>query len=156
MSERTKPSPGKIISGTHGYLWWNNAICFEVSSFEAKLKTNGETVQFSGDMWEDRKLMSVTGEWSAKIKKVYSRGKEYAEKLSTGVDVRLTLIGKLADPDNGGTERIQIENAWLDELTLQAFENGKITEDEFSGGFTGFQYLDSIADPCLSTTTANA
>ena len=28
-------------------------------------------------------------------------------------------------------------------------ENGKITEDEFSGGFVGFKYLDTIADPCV-------
>ena len=52
-------------------------------------------------------------------------------------------------PDNGGTERVQLMSCWLDELTLQAFENGKITEDEFSGGFVGFKYLDTIADPCV-------
>lgn len=51
--------------------------------------------------------------------------------------------------DNGGTERVQLMSCWLDELTLQAFENGKITEDEFSGGFVGFKYLDTIADPCV-------
>lgn len=149
--ERIKPSQGKVISGTHGYFWWNNDICYEVTSFEAKIKANGETIQFSGDMWENRKLMSVSGTWSAKVKKIYSRGQKYAEKLSKGIDERLTLIGKLADPDNGGAERVQITNAWLDELTLQAFENGKITEDEFSGGFVGFEYLDSIADPCSNT-----
>ncbi len=94
------------------------------------------------------KLMGVSGTWNAKIKKIYSRGKVYAEKLASGIDVRLTLTGKLADPDNGGTEIIQINSCWLDELTLQAFENGKPTEDEFSGGFVGFKYSDSIADPC--------
>lgn len=36
--ERIKPSPGKVISGTHGYFWWNNDICYEVTSFEAKLR----------------------------------------------------------------------------------------------------------------------
>ena len=56
---------------------------------------------------------------------------------------------QLEDPDNGGTERVQLMSCWLDELTLQAFENGKITEDEFSGGFVGFKYLDTIADPCV-------
>ena len=35
--ERIKPSPGKVISGTHGYFWWNNDICYEVTSFEAKM-----------------------------------------------------------------------------------------------------------------------
>ena len=42
--ERIKPSPGKVISGTHGYFWWNNDICYEVTSFEAKIKANGETI----------------------------------------------------------------------------------------------------------------
>ena len=65
------------------------------------------------------------------------------------IDERLSLISKLEDPDNGGIERVQLMSCWLDELTLQAFENGKITEDEFSGGFVGFKYLDTIADPCV-------
>ena len=149
---RTMPRPGQVISGTHGFLWWNNDICYEITSWEAKVKTNRETIQFSGEMWEDSKLMSVSGTWTAKIKKIYSRGKTYAEKLSNGTDERLTLISKLADPDNGGTERVQIMNAWLDEVTLQAFESGKITEDEFSGGFVGFKYLDEITDPCAAQT----
>ncbi len=148
VTNRTKPAIGKVISGTHGYFWWDGAICYEITSFEAKVKANRETINFSGDMWDDSKLMSVSGTWTAKVKKIYSRGKEYAEKLAQGLDPRLTLISKLADPDNGGTERVQINSCWLDELTLQAFENGKITEDEFSGGFVGFKYLDTIDDPC--------
>lgn len=148
--ERRMPRPGEVISGTHGFLWWNSNICYEVTSWEAKIKTNRETMQFAGQMWEDSKLMSISGTWTAKIKKVYSRGKKYAEKFAKGGDERLSLISKLADPDNGGTERVQIMSAWLDELTLQAFENGKITEDEFSGGFVGFKYLDEIDDPCAA------
>lgn len=146
--DRKKPSVGKVISGTHGYLWWNGSICYEITSFEAKITANRETINFAGDMWDDSKLMGIAGEWSATIKKVYSRGKEVAEKLAQGIDERLTLIGKLEDPDNGGTERIQLDSCWLDELTLMQFENGSIIEDEFSGGFTGFTYLDTIADPC--------
>ena len=146
--DRKKPPVGKVMSGTHGYLWWNGSICYEITSFEAKITANRETINFAGDMWDDSKLMGIAGEWSAAIKKVYSRGKEVAEKLAQGIDMRLTLIGKLEDPDNGGTERIQLDSCWLDELTLMKFENGSIIEDEFSGGFTGFKYLDTIADPC--------
>ncbi len=68
--------------------------------------------------------------------------------MSQGIDERLTLVSKLEDPDNGGTGVFSFLSCWLDELTLQAFENGKITEDEFSGGFVGFKYLDTIEDPC--------
>ena len=146
-SERTMPKVGQVISGTHGYFWWNGSICYEITSFEAKLSTNRETINFAGQMWDDSKLMGVSGTWTAKIKKIYSRGKAYAEKLASGIDERLTLISKLEDPDNGGTERIQLTSCWLDELTLQQFEHGSLSEDEFSGGFTGFKYLDSISDP---------
>ena len=145
--DRRKPRAGQVISGTHGYFWWNGSICYEITSFEAKVSTDREDVTFAGDMWKDSKLMAVSGTWTAKLKKVYSRGKAYAEKLANGIDERIELIGKLADPDNGGVERIAIHNCWLDEVTLQNFENGKLTEDEFSGGFVGFNYLDSISDP---------
>ena len=118
--ERKLPAVGKVISGTHGYFWWNNSICYEITSFEAKIKTNRETINFSGQMWDDSKLMGVSGTWTAKIKKIYSRGKTYAEKLSAGIDERLSLISKLEDPDNGGIERVQLMSCWLDELTLQA------------------------------------
>ena len=38
--ERKLPAVGKVISGTHGYFWWNNSICYEITSFEAcNLKT---------------------------------------------------------------------------------------------------------------------
>ena len=149
MPERKKPGVGKVISGTHGYLWWNGQICYEVSSFELKLSANRETINFSGDMMDDSKLMSISGTWSATIKKVYSRAKPFAEKLCKGIDERLTLIGKLEDPDNGGTERVQATSCWIDELTVMSFENGSLTEDEFSGGFTGIEYLDEITDPCV-------
>lgn len=148
MKERTMPRAGQVISGTHGFFWWNNSICYEITSFEAKLKTNRETINFAGEMWDDSKLTGVSGTWNAKIKKVYSRGKKYAEALANGKDERITLIAKLEDPDNGGIERVQLKSCWLDELTLQAFENGKLIEDEFSGGFVGFKYLDDIDDPC--------
>ena len=48
--ERKLPAVGKVISGTHGYFWWNNSICYEITSFEAKIKTNRETINFSGQM----------------------------------------------------------------------------------------------------------
>ena len=43
--ERKLPAVGKVISGTHGYFWWNNSICYEITSFEAKIKTNRETIR---------------------------------------------------------------------------------------------------------------
>lgn len=147
-SNRSKPSAGKLISGTHGIIWINGNKCYEVSKFEAKLSADREEIQFAGDMIKDSKLMSLSGEWSATIRKIYSYAKNIAESFMRGEDVRITLIGQLKDPDNGGTEKIQLSNCWFDEVTLQSFEGGSICEDELSGGFTDLSYLNSISDPC--------
>ena len=92
-------------------------------------------------MWDDSKLMGVSGTWTAKIKKIYSRGKTYAEKLSAGIDERLSLISKLEDPDNGGTERVQLMSCWLDELTLQAFGTEKLPKMNFRADLSDLSIL---------------
>ena len=68
-SNRSKPSAGKLISGTHGVIWINGSKCYEVSKFEAKLSADREEVQFAGEMVKDSKLMALSGTWSATIKK---------------------------------------------------------------------------------------
>lgn len=148
MADRAMPRAGQVISGTHGYLWINGSIVYEVLSFEARIETDREDITFAGQMTKDSKLMAVSGTWTATVRKMYSRSKEIAENLMKGIDTRATLIGKLADPDNGGTERIQFSNCWFDGATLMAFESGSVCEDELSGGFTSMKYLDTIADPC--------
>lgn len=140
----TKPTAPRVMSGTHGYVYWDNQIVFEVNSAEATIKTDREDVTFSGDMWKDSKLMGVSGEFSIKIKKIYSRAKALAEAFSKGMDTRSELIYKLDDPDAFGAERVALHNCWFNDLSLLKFENGKTAEDEFSGGFTSFDYLDSV------------
>ena len=34
-------------------------------------------------------------------------------------------------------------------ITLMTFETGKIVEEEYSGGFTGYSYSSTISDPCV-------
>ena len=59
-----KPTAPRVMSGTFGMLYWDGEPVYEVSSFEAKLKVNRETVTFAGEMTEDSKLMGTAGEWS--------------------------------------------------------------------------------------------
>lgn len=141
----TKPTARRTISGTHTTVWWDGDMCYEATSVEIKLKPGRETVTFAGDMMEDSKLMSVSGTFSIKIRKVFSRAAEYAESMIAGIDPRISLIAKLADPDAFGHERVQISNAWFDEIPVFTSEHGKIVEEEYSGGFTGLKFLDKIA-----------
>ena len=55
-----KISAPNIISGTHGKVWWDDSVIYEISSFEATLDTDREDVTFAGDMIKDSKLMSVS------------------------------------------------------------------------------------------------
>lgn len=139
-----------IISGTHGKTWWDGSAIYEVSSMEVKLKTNREAVTFSGDMIEDSKLMSVSGEFTLKVRKVFSRSKKYVEAYMQGKDPRAEIITQLKDPDayGGGYEKVQLFNCWFNDLPVTGGENGKIVEEEYSGGFTGLKFLSSI-DPIV-------
>lgn len=148
MSERRKPTARQVMSGTHGIIWIDGDKCYELSKYESKLGTDRESMQFAGDMIKDSKLMAVEGTWTATVRKVFSRAKPIVTNLMKGVDTRSTIIAKINDPDNGGTERVQYSNCWFDEATIQKIEQGAICEDEFSGGFTGLEYLDTVADPC--------
>lgn len=140
----TKPTAPRVMSGTHGSVYWDGDIVFEVSKAESSIKTDREDITFTGDMWKDSKLMALGGEFSLTVRKVYSRAKALAEAFSKGKDPRSELVYKLDDPDAFGAERVALHNCWFNDLTLSSFENGKIVEEEFSGGFTSFNYLDSV------------
>lgn len=139
-----KPTAARVMNGTHGYCYWDGDIVFEVSSGEAIVKPDREDVTFSGDMWKDSKLMALAGEHKLKIRKVFSRAKALAEAYAKGLDPRSELVLKLDDPDAYGAERVALHNCWFNDITLMAFESGKIAEEEYGGGFTGFDYLDAV------------
>ena len=139
-----KPTAPRVMSGTHGYLYWDNEIVYEVSTANASVKPDREDITFSGDMWKDSKLMSLGGEFSLKIRKVFSRAKRLAEEFSRGKDPRAELIFKLDDPDAYGAERVALHNCWFNDLPIAGFENGKTTEEEYSGGFSSFDFLDFV------------
>ena len=53
-------------------------------------------------------------------------------------------MARLEDPDNGGYETIQLDNCWYNDVSLMNFENGKIVEEEFSGGFTDYDLTSTM------------
>ena len=53
-------------------------------------------------------------------------------------------MARLEDPDNGGYETIQLDNCWYNDVSLMNFENGKIVEEEFSGGLTDYDLTSTM------------
>lgn len=125
------------VSGTRGKLWWNNEPVIEVKAFEAKITANREDVLIG--MSNDSKLMSLTGEGTWTLKKMFTRHKKaILDAWKKDEDIRFTLRGVLDDPDTVGKQKesVVINNVWINELPLLLFEHGSLVEEEFSFGFT--------------------
>ncbi|MCT4583367.1 MAG: phage tail tube protein [Peptostreptococcaceae bacterium] len=124
------------ILGTHGQMWWDNELVYEVESIEAKTTAVREKVTMAGSMDEDSKITGFKSEGNFKIKKVYSRGvKKIVDAWKEGKDIRSKLVVKLADPDSFGTERVVIDNIWFNEVVLAQFEMGKRLDRTYKFGF---------------------
>lgn len=140
-----KPTAPRVMNGKWGMVYLNGEPVWETDSYEAKVKIEREDVDLVMQMAKDSKMTGLTGEWSMKIKKVFSRGAQLlADSIKKGQDVRIQIISKLDDPDAYGSERLVVENAWFNELTLQKFENAKMVDEEYSGGFTDFYFPDIV------------
>lgn len=139
--------PGqRVISGSKGQLWLNGDLLAEVKSIESKATINRDTVMMGGSYDEDSKVTSIGCEGSLVINKVFTREREFVEKLQQGKDERFQLFVTLDDPDAYGRETVQLENCWFNEVTIAQFEVGTILEREFPFGhtFSDIKYPESI------------
>ena len=138
-------SAKRVMSGTWGEVWFDGDLVSETYKFSAKLTYNKTEIGRNGSMAVDTKVTSYKGTGSVGMRKVNSRMLHLlADKIKDGKDVRFTIIGKLDDPDAYGSERLVIENAWFNKLTLQKFENAKMIDEEYSGGFTDYYFPDLV------------
>ena len=135
----------KIINGTHGTVFLDGEEVAEVKSFQAKLEFQKEEVKIAGKMATGTKYMGYSGKGSLALHKVNSRMiKAIGQQIKEGKEPRFTIIGKLADPDSDGVERIAINNVSFDDLTLFDFEVGALGQDECPFTFTDYDFLDLI------------
>ena len=136
----------KIINGTHGTVFLDGEEVAEVKSFQAKLEFQKEEVKIAGKMATGTKYMGYSGKGSLALHKVNSRMiKAIGQQIKEGKEPRFTIIGKLADPDSDGVERIAINNVSFDDLTLFDFEVGALGQAECPFTFTDYDFLDLIA-----------
>ena len=135
----------KVINGTYGTVFLGDDEVAEMKSFQAKLEFQKEEIKVAGQMATDTKLMGYSGKGSLSLHKVNSRMvKALLEQIKEGKDPRFTLIGKLADPNSEGAERIAIKNVSFDDLTLFDFEVGAVGTCECPFTFTDLECIDLI------------
>lgn len=135
----------KVISGTFGTVFLGDEEIAEMSAFQAKLEFQKEEIKVAGQMATDTKLMGYSGKGSLKLHKVNSRMvKLLLSEIKEGKDPRFTLIGKLADPNSDGSERVAIKNVSFDDLTIFDFEVGAVGSSENPFTFTDIEAIDLI------------
>ncbi|MFJ5771403.1 phage tail tube protein [Psychrobacillus sp. NPDC093180] len=136
----------KQINGTFGSLWVNGEKWMDIESFEAKVTINYEDVNMSEDLATHKKMTGWSGEGSMTVKKVYSRGANLmANAVKTGILPDINLVGKLADPDAFGAERVDIREVTFNEFMLMKFEQKtKMTED-LPFNFADYDPIDLIS-----------
>lgn len=135
----------KVINGTFGSLWINDEEIAELKSFQVKVEFQKEEVKTVGSMSVDTKYMGYTVKGSLALHKVNSRMiKNISNNIKEGKEPRFTLMGKLADPDADGTERIVVKNVSFDDLTLMDFEVNNLGGTEHPFTATDWEILDSI------------
>ena len=137
-------SAPRVMNGTWGQIWEDGIEVAEVSAFQLKMTKNFDTLNMCGQMAEDRKLIGVKITGSVTLHKVYIRGADDFKAAMSGRDLRKTLVGKLADPDAYGAERIAVYGVSYDEQTLmdwQAAKSGSIT---IPFQATNAEFLDTV------------
>jgi len=140
-----KLKSNKQINGTFGSVWVNNEKWLDVDAFEAKVTISYEDVNMSEDLATHKKMTGWAGEGSLTVKKVYSRGAALlANAVKTGVLPDINLVGKLADPDAFGSERVAIKDVTFNEFMLMKFEQKALGTEELPFAFADYDPIDLI------------
>lgn len=138
-------SAKRVISGTWGQIWLDGEMVSEAYGLQAKVSYNKEEISICRQMGVDSKVKSYKGTGSLRMHKVSSRmAKVIGDKIRDGLDVRFTIISKLADPDSYGTERVVIKNVSFDDFTLADWESNTLGKVESPFTFTDYEFADRI------------
>jgi hypothetical protein len=142
-----KNDASRIINGTHGTVWVDGELWAEVDSFEAKVTIAYDDVNFANDGATHKKGMGWAGDGSLKIKKVYSRmQRKIANDVKRGKYPRSTIVGKLADPDAWGTERVVLNDVTFTEFMLMKFEQKALGSEDIPFAFSDYDTPDLISN----------
>lgn len=143
-----RPDVKRVINGTYGSLWVDGDKLAEVETFSAVVNIAYEEQHFSGEGATYQKPMGWSGEGSFTIKKVYSRiQRKLAEEIKRGRYPRSSIVGKLADPDAHGAERVAVYDVTYDSMTLMAFEQKTVATEEVPFKYSDYDFLDLIPGP---------
>lgn len=134
-----------VIAGTFGSVWVNDEEWIHVTKFEAKVTGEYEDVLMAGRYGVGRKYMGWTGEGTITVNKVNSTiTKMMSEAFKKGIMPEIKIVGRLADPNAYGAERVEILDVTFNEFMLLNFELKAKMEEEVPFSFEDYNLIDTI------------
>lgn len=137
--------PTKVINGTWGTVWFNNAIMSECTAFQAKDEFDIQEVPMAGKMHKGHKITGVTSKGSMKLQHVdNTMVQAIGRQVRDGLTPTFTVMSKLADPSSYGCERMAFHDVVLENLTIADWEVGKLGEREVNFVYRDYTRMDVI------------
>lgn len=137
------PAP-RVMNGTFTEVWVDGVLVAGLSEFQAKVTKQKSDVNMCGQMAVDSKTTNTKGTGSIGFYKIYTAFQDDLADLAEGRDPRHTIIGKLADPDAFGAERVALYNCSFDEHTLMDAAAGTPDRVNMPFTFTASELLDTV------------
>lgn len=137
----------QTIYGSFGEVWMDGQWISNAKSFEAVGEISKDEVKRSGTRIVGHKTTDVTYTGTLTNFKVTSQFIQKIGKVGTdrGKPFVTEIIGKLADPESVGAERVRLKGVQFDRIPLMKFEVGSIVEEELPFTFSGYELLDKIS-----------
>lgn len=133
------------INGTYGSIWVDNELWAETDSFTATVNIDYEDVNIAGSLATHKKQTGWNGTGSMTIKKVNSRvATKVANNVKNGTVPRMKIVGKLADPDALGTERVALYDVTFDSFILMNFEQKTVMTQDVAFAFSDYDLIATI------------
>lgn len=137
----------KTFYGNYGTVFIDDSQVAEATALQAKAKMNKVEVPMCGTMSKKYKNVGYDISGTLTLNKVSSRIILLtADNMKSGKEFSFTIISKMTDPGNGGTERIKLIGVKFDELTLVDWSSGKLGTEAIPFTAEDFEVLDTV-DP---------
>lgn len=135
----------QIIRGSFGRVWLNGKKLANVKTFECKATLNYEEIDVNGELCKQNVYTGYSLAGTMTLHKIDSYVINLLkDAIASGSMPELKIVGAVADVDSDGSERVEIYNVTIDEMTLLKFENATIGEEEIPFKAGGFKFIDTI------------
>lgn len=137
----------QIVRGKFGRIWVNGEVLSNCKEFEAKVTMNYEEIVLAEEFGTNQRYMGYSVEGTITLYKIDSKvAKLLKDGIKSGVLPEIKIVARVADPDSGGTERVELTDVTFDEMTLLKFDTSALVEEEVPFKAGSYNYLDLMSD----------